>query len=313
MLAQPPDCYRGPFPPPDPRFPIITQAHESAEEAWNRAESTRDLHHRAMTAFADRQAPLQSVHSQRLGLEGPGGGMRAEAPMAMDMASDYHSAAGDSDGWWLRPINPYRGAATPRATQTDRTATSRGADGAGEEGAPEGGQPRRPDIMGSLRSGANGTLAHMGSALIEGGLHLGSAAASSVIHGLGNFLSGAAQDMTTIEPHDIERGDEEEPRPLPQPKAKAQPREPAERRSSYGGSSGSTDRPHRAFVDVGPYQGGTIDVSSGEEAPPARPRRRRRTQAEMVRDEANRVLNTPYHGHSSLGTIHSRTRGGGNG
>ena len=236
MLAQPPDCYRGPFPPLDPRFPIITQAHESAEEAWNRAESTRDMHHRAMAAFADRQAPLQSLHSQRLGLEGPGGGMRAEAPMAMDMASDYHSAAGDSGGWWLRPINPYRGAATPRATQTDRTITSRGPDEAGEEGPPERGQPRRPDIMGSIRSGANGTLSHMGSALIEGGLHLGSAAASSVIHGIGNFLSGAAQDITTIPPHDIEERGEEEPRPLPHPKAKAQPRpEPTDHdRSSYG-------------------------------------------------------------------------------
>ena len=93
MLAQPPDSYQGTFPLRDPRFPQISQAHESAEEGWNRAEGIKDMQHHAMMQHGLRHAPLQQIHAERLGLEGgPDGGMHDHAPMTL-APSEYHTAS----------------------------------------------------------------------------------------------------------------------------------------------------------------------------------------------------------------------------
>ena len=89
MLAQPPDSYQGSFPLRDPRFPQISQAHESAEEGWNRAEGIKDMQHHAMMQHGLRHAPLQQIHAERLGLEGgPDGGMHDHAPMTLASVSE---------------------------------------------------------------------------------------------------------------------------------------------------------------------------------------------------------------------------------
>ena len=94
MQAQPPDSYQGPFPLRDPRFPQISQAHESAEEGWNRAEGIKGMQHHAMMQHGLRHAPLQQIHAERLGLEGgPDGGMHDHAPMTLAAASEYHTGS----------------------------------------------------------------------------------------------------------------------------------------------------------------------------------------------------------------------------
>ena len=95
MLPQPPDNYRGPFPPRDPSLPVITKAHDSGE-AFSRAERTHAMQHHAMDKFAARHGALQEIHQDRLGLiGGPDGGHQHGAPMAMDFAE--HDDDSDDD------------------------------------------------------------------------------------------------------------------------------------------------------------------------------------------------------------------------
>ena len=244
MLAQPPDSYRGPFPLLDPRFPIISQAHESAEEAWNRAAGTKNLQHQAMMQHALRQAPLQQIHAERLGLEGgPDGGMQDRAPMTL--ASEYHTAserqstvADDDDGaWWDTPeYNHYvRRSPFTNATQTGlvqhmetqtehygsrqrrEQGTEQSEGGSGEEGG-GGGQEEEREERPSLRHYASAGWNHarplaelggaaLGATAIGGGYALG-ALGSLGYHG----VRGAANLMGNF--LHSEPGDEEEqPRP----------------------------------------------------------------------------------------------------
>ena len=105
MLPQPPDCYRGPFPPHDPRLPLITDAHETFENHVRKFDAQR--------------APLQAIHQERVGLiGGEDGGMHRGAPVTMD----FHTANGGSDDdesvysmfqkghkrYDIYPTNPFR-------------------------------------------------------------------------------------------------------------------------------------------------------------------------------------------------------------
>ena len=118
MLAQPPDEYKGPFPPLDPRLPWLIQAHTSAVEGFLQNEATRAVQRQALARFDSKRAGLQTIHQQRLGLQGPDGEMRAEAPMAMDFET-AHSESPRSDHHPLRARNPYYGPDAPMGTQTE--------------------------------------------------------------------------------------------------------------------------------------------------------------------------------------------------
>ena len=130
MLPQPPDEYTGPFPPLDPRLPWLIQAHKSAEEGFIQNEATRASQRHAMARFHNKMAGIQTIHQQRLGLQGPDGEMRAEAPMAMDFETAHSNSPRSEqslrDHMPLRARNPYYGPDAPMGTQTQEM-------GAGDE------------------------------------------------------------------------------------------------------------------------------------------------------------------------------------
>ena len=99
MLAQPPDEYKGEFPPDDPRLPDLTAAHESFLASLARYDSHRQVPQLAMEAFDRKNAGLVDLHKRRIGLlGGPDGGMQSGAPM-FDPPND------DDDGWWGQPMD----------------------------------------------------------------------------------------------------------------------------------------------------------------------------------------------------------------
>ena len=141
-------------------------------------------------------------------------------------------------------------------------------------------------ISTGARNGANSLAARLGAGVVHGITYMGAAGATAVVKGIANGLSHFA---TGVNPLAAADDDEEEidQEPLkPFPKAKAQAK------SSYGGSSGSQEKPKpyafpaQPFVDVRPFNGGVFDVNSSEDearpaaaaaaaAAPAAPRRSR--------------------------------------
>ena len=245
MLPQPSDSYRGRFPPQDPHLPVISQAHESAEEAWNKASGTKNMQQQAMMRHALRHAPLQQIHSARLGLSD--GDMQDRAPMTL--TSEYHttsehqSAADEEEGaWWDTPdyysrSSPFRnanqtGLVQHLETQTEHTGSIRreaeeGGDG-GDEGGEAGGggeaippppAPPRTNWVGRgwnhMKVPALMTGRTLASFLVATS-HYGGGVASSAIGntaiGFGEVLSNWAQDG------------EEQPPPPPLPPALPPPR-----------------------------------------------------------------------------------------
>ena len=253
MLAQPPDSYRGPFPLLDPRFPIISQAHESAEEAWNRAAGTKDMQNKAMMQHALRHAPLQQIHAERLGIEGgPEGGMQDRAPMTL--ASEYHSiaehqsiATGDDDGaWWDTPDyvrrSPFHNATQTGLVQHNGTQTEHygsrqrreegrdqsegGSDGGGGGGGQEE-REARPSLRQYARAGWNHArpLAEFGGAAL-GATAIGGGYALGALGSLGyHSARGAANLMGNYfdqgPPEDVEMHEA-----APDAPTQAEPREP---------------------------------------------------------------------------------------
>jgi len=260
MLAQPPDSYSGPFPPLDPRLPLISQAHESAEEAWNRAANTKDMQHQAMMRHALRHAPLQQLHAERLGLEGgPDGGMHDRAPMTLAAPSEYHTAsepqstADDDDGaWWDTPDysryvrrSPFHNATQTGLVQHNGTQTehygsrqrreegidqSEGGSGEGEAGGAESEEREgRHSFRRYAAAGWNHArpLAEFGGAAL-GATAVGAGYAAGALGSLGyHGLRGAANLVGNYfqegEPGDVEMPEVAPPRPTPAP---AEPREP---------------------------------------------------------------------------------------
>ena len=110
MLPWPPDEYDGPFPPPDPRLPRLAQAHESAVEGFRRADETQQMQHHAMASYAAKNEPLQTIHEQRLGIQGgPDGGMRPGAPVTMEFheVDEEPPAQSWEDSPALGPRSPF--------------------------------------------------------------------------------------------------------------------------------------------------------------------------------------------------------------
>jgi len=106
MLEQPPDEYKGKFPPDDPRLPELTAAHESFLNSLGRYASHKQTQQSAMEAFDRRNAGLVDLHRQRLGILNDGNVMPG-APMAMEW---YDAEEGDEDEPQLESRNPfYRG------------------------------------------------------------------------------------------------------------------------------------------------------------------------------------------------------------
>ena len=245
MLAQPPDSYRGPFPPPDPRLPYITQAHESAEESWNRAASTKEMQQQAMMRHAMRNAPLQQIHAERLGLEGgPEGGMEARAPMTL--ASHYSSAhsqasEAETEGWWLDPEDrvPY----VPRNPFHNRTQVGLVQHG-GTQTEHQGSRHREPESEEERRSEAGGgggeqeegrtmrqaaaagwrhmrPLADFGGAAVGalgiGTGYLGGAMGSALYHGSRGAINLVGQFMQPGEREEAEQPHPAAPPPPPPP------------------------------------------------------------------------------------------------
>jgi len=261
MLAQPPDSYQGPFPLRDPRFPKISQAHESAEEGWNRAEGIKDMQHQAMMRHAMHHAPIQQIHAQRLGLEGgPEGGMHDRAPMTLghhDMGSEFHTASephtADDDGaWWdtpdysYVPRSPFHNATQTGLVQHNGTQTEhygsrqRGEEGTDQseggagEGGEGGGEREEREARHSLRryaaAGWNHTRplaefggAALGAAGIGAGYTVG-ALGSMAYHGLRGAANLVYNHVQEGEPEDVEMP-EAPPNPRPAP-TQAEPREP---------------------------------------------------------------------------------------
>lgn len=263
MLAQPPDSYRGPFPLLDPRFPLISQAHESAEEAWNRAASTKDMQHQAMMRHALRHAPLQQLHAERLGLEGgPDGGMHDRAPMTLGhhaMGSEYHTASephtADDDGaWWDTPDYSYvprspfhnatqTGLVQHNGTQTEhygsRQRREEGTDqsegGAGEGG--EGGEAEREARHSLRRYAAAGwnharPLAQFGGRAI-GATGLGAGYAVGALGSLGYHGLRGAANLVYNHVQEGEEEDVEMPEAPPNPRPESTQAEPREPRPVY--------------------------------------------------------------------------------
>ena len=97
MLAQPPDEYKGEFPPDDPRLPDLTAAHETFLASLARYDSHRQVPQMAMEAFDRKNAGMVDLHKRRIGLlGGPDDGMQSGAPM-------FEPPNDDDDGdfaWW---------------------------------------------------------------------------------------------------------------------------------------------------------------------------------------------------------------------
>ena len=311
MLPQPPDNYRGPFPPRDPRLPLITNAHDSGE-AFSKTEQTHAMQHRAMDKFATRHAPLQEIHQDRLGLiGGPDGGHQHGAPMAMDFAE--HEADSDDDHsvytmfqkghrrYDLQPRSPYQSSERiaiedePRPPPTEEDESQ----DPGSRGNNDGGDPHPPE---EPRGGALKTI--------------------------GEWMKWAMSHDPDAHQHDGDYsyyGEKEERKPdaydlygkeetrgsyswhsptpdmpaTPPPAAKAKAKPRASSSSSAGAvasssagaaSAGASSSSHqRPFVDVGPYQG-TVEVSDEEPYEPNQPtapaRRRRKTALEKAQELA---------------------------
>ena len=136
--------------------------------------------------------------------------------------------------------------------------------------------PPPRSIGGSFMNGANSTASSIGAAVVHGGTYAVGATVGAVlkggINGLAHLATGVNPLTTRDEEEEESAGAVMEPLqayPKPKPKAKAQPAS-----SSSGSGLGRSSPEFRPFVDVGPYQGGTVDVSDDEPAPrnaPARP------------------------------------------
>ena len=115
MLAQPPDEYKGEFPPDDPRLPDLTAAHESFLASLARYDSHRQVPQMAMEAFDRKNAGMVDLHKRRIGLlGGPDDGMQSGAPM-------FEPPNDDDDGdfaWWGAHL-PHRAPQPYDWNQTD--------------------------------------------------------------------------------------------------------------------------------------------------------------------------------------------------
>ena len=245
MLPQPPDEYKGPFPPLDPRLPWLIQAHKSAEEGFIQNEATRASQRHAMAKFHNKMAGIQTIHQQRLGLQGPDGEMRAEAPIAMDFETAHSNSTRSEQSLRnhmpLRARNPYYGPEAPMGTQTEEI-------GAGDE------RHRREDVQeqaqerggGGMRNAAQRGWEHvrmpaefvgaLTGALGVAGAYTAGGAVSAAYHG----LRGAGSLIGNVLGARDEVADEEErppPLALPPP-ALPPPEEP---------------RPQGGAVPVPPY------------------------------------------------------------
>jgi len=109
MLEQPPDEYKGKFPPDDPRLPELTAAHESFLNSLGRYASHKQTQQSAMEAFDRRNAGLVDLHKQRLGILSDGNVMPG-APVAMEWYDAEEGDEDEEDEPQLEPRNPfYRG------------------------------------------------------------------------------------------------------------------------------------------------------------------------------------------------------------
>ena len=222
MLPWPPDKYRGPFPPLDPRLPLLAQAHESAVEGFRRADETQQMQHHAMASYADKNAPMQTIHEQRLGLQGaPDGGMMRGAPVAMD----WQDTASDEEPQ-LEARNPFhRGrhqlfpGLVAHANVNTMLQEERRQRTPGDEDRED--HPGKPTIIQDTRNGARAGWRHMRPV----GEALGGAAAATAV-GLGYMGAGLAslgingiRGAGHLLGHVMRGGgeDPEEPEPPPRP------------------------------------------------------------------------------------------------
>ena len=308
MLPQPPDSYSGPFPLRDPRFPLITKAHDSGE-AFSRADQTHAMQHRAMDKFATRHGTPQEIHQDRLGLH-PSGHQHG-APMAMDFAE--HEADSDDDNsvytmfqkghrrYELQPRSPYqsherlaiedaRHQPPPPDEDDDRhDPGSRGNDDGGDPPPPPE-EPRRGGPLKTIGEWMKWAMSHDPDAHQHNGDYS--------YYGEKEERKPDAYDLYGAEEthNRYEYNQTEMPAtPPPAAKAKARPRassSAAAASSSAGAASaGASSSSHqRPFVDVGQYQGATVEVSDEEPFEPNQPaapaRRRRKTALERAQELA---------------------------
>ena len=308
MLPQPPDNYRGPFPPRDPSLPLITNAHDSGE-AFSKAEQTHAMQHHAMHKHATRHGALQEIHQDRLGLiGGPDGGMQHGAPMSMHF--EEHEADSDDDHsvytmfqkghrrYELHPRSPYQSSERlaiedthhqpPPDEDDSHDPGSRGNNDGGDPPPPE--EPRRGGALKTIGEWVKWAMSHDPDAHQHDGDYS--------YYGEKEERKPDRYDLYGKEEahnrYEYNRTPEMPATPPPTAKAKARPRassSAAAASSSAGAASAgaSSSSHHRPFVDVGAYQG-TVEVSDEEPYEPNQPaapaRRRRKTALEKAQELA---------------------------
>ena len=295
---QPLTPYRPGKYPPGPTYP----AFDGNNRALNAAEEARML-------LIQKRVTSAHYHVDRLQHDGF---LPRHPPPMVD---EYHDTL-DERGTQTDPTDT-----KPKATQTEVTSSGTGPDDDGGGGPQRERQPGR-GIIERVTAGATGTLGGMAGGLAEGGtnllLHATGIALNTgvgVLKGIGRYV-GDMPEAPEWPPSQVGMPStialEDEP-PQPQPKAKAKPRkvyeDDDEERPDValtGGSSGSNEPPARRqvfpypFVDPAPYNGDVFAIDTDEEEPvaavPQQARRRRRTQAEIMREDAERYLGTTHSG-----------------